>query len=303
MIYNINNSDQLNDLYPSFLELAEDDSATSMEINLEPGVYGMASIGQIGLTLEHPDLAKTGRIDVILRSASRDAPAIFNDMFVKIRAKSVKLENIIFSKRTQARGLQFAVLESFEAKNIMMTGNNVFDPRTSALCEIKGLGQKPVTAKLENAWFVKNAKEKAGTLIAFTGGMGSFQEIVFDGAAFVLNEVPFDLGLFTVQNAQIKNSLILETSDQLQHFLNTQSSLGSFQLEGNVVCIPQNSSLVAETHNQLTKLENNQNVVIGSNAELNLENVTAFADAIPTSTIPKVSDYLEQFRTKFEIKP
>ncbi len=302
MIYNIANSDQLNDLYSSFLGLAEETGDTSMEINLEPGVYGMASIGQIGLTLEHPDLAKAGRIDVILRASSPEAPAIFNDMFVKIRAKSVKLENVIFTKRTQARGLQFGVLESFEAKNIMVTDNNVFDPRNGALCEINGLGQKPVTAKLENIWLIKNAKEKAGTLIAFTGGMGSFQEIVFDGAAFVINEVPSDLGLFTMQKAQIKNSLILETSDQLQHFINTASSFASFQLESSVMCFPQNSSLVAASHNPLTKLENTQNVVIGSSNELNLEHINAFVNEIPTNTIPSVGGYLEQFRTKFGIK-
>jgi hypothetical protein len=325
MVIEVKNTDDLGNLTSSYLGLAEGNVDATLEVHLAPGVYGRASFGPMNFMLEHPDRAKAAKIDIVLKAASPDHPAIFQDMPSSIKAKNLHLENIVITGRQRAGVLKVGVAQSFTAKNLMIADNNMTDSYGAALVEMTALSTNPITVKLENSWFVRNNKAESGTLLAFAGGGAYLKEVLFNSVAFLANDLLTDVSFTGIQNVKIQNAFILKrnVSTEAQVFASFYNQPQTFTLEKSLVVTNQLEQMATFNNTPQTTLLNNSvfltsesipaNVTWLQNTKSRVERanwletrtaeVEAFVKTIQPNKIPKVSSVLEQFRTRFGIKP
>jgi hypothetical protein len=325
MVIEVKNTDDLGKLTSSYLGLADAGIDATLEVHLAPGVYGRASFGPMNFMLEHPDRAKAAKIDIVLKAASPDHPAIFQDMPSGIKAKNLHLENIVITGRQRAGVLKVAVAQSFTAKNLMISDNNMTDSYGAALVEMTALSTNPITVKLENSWFVRNNKAESGTLLAFAGGGAYLKEVLFNSVAFLENDLLTDVSFTGIQNVKIQNTFILKrnVSTEVQVFASFYNQPQTLTLEKSLVMTNKLEQLATLNNALQNTIFNNSVFLISGSLPINstwLQNtksrveqaswletraseVEAFVKTIQPTKIPKVSSVLEQFRTKFGIKP
>lgn len=325
MVIEVKNTDDLGNLTSSYLGLADTGIDATLEVHLAPGVYGRASFGPMNFMLEHPERAKAAKIDIVLKAASPDHPAIFQDMPSSIKAKNLHLENIVITGRQRAGVLKVAVVQTFTAKNVMIADNNMTDSYGAALIEVTALGTNPIVVKLENSWFMRNNKAESGTLLAFAGGGAYLKEVLFDSVAFLENDLLTDVSFTGIQNVKIQNAFILKRnlSTEAQVFASFYNQPQAFTLEKCLVITNQLEQLAALNNAPQTTVLNNSVFLTSlsipttstwlQNTKSRVEQATwletraaeveAFVKTIQPNKIPKVAAVLKQFRTKFGIKP
>ena len=174
----IASSDDLAALYVTYIELVDRGRELTLEIAVAPGVYGVASIGPLQLDLGGNPAPKEPLIDVILRGAAPDQPAIFRDMGVVVNARSLRLENLIFTGRNQGL-LEARVARLFEMDSCVVAGNSWGGPWGGALMRVSGVhGQPAYAVELADTWFIRNGQQSEAALLAIGPATGSFVEQV-----------------------------------------------------------------------------------------------------------------------------
>jgi len=187
-------SDDLAALYVRYIELVDSGREATLDIALAPGVYGVASIGPIQLDLGGNPAPKDPRIDVILRGASADAPAVLRDLGMLVNARSLRLENLILTGRNQGL-LEARVARSFEMEGCVVAGNTWGGPWGGALMRVSGVhGQPAYAVEIAETWFVRNGQQSEAALLAVGPATGSFVERVeLRGVTFLDNGTHGDL--------------------------------------------------------------------------------------------------------------
>ncbi len=323
MVIEVKNSDDLNKLSSSYLGLADLGVDAILEVHLAPGTYGRASFGPLTLMLEHPERAKATHIDIILKAASPDHPAIFQDMPSIIKAKNLHLENIIITGRQRAGVLKIAVAQGFTAKNLMISDNIMLDSYGAALVEVTALSANPISVKLENSWFIRNNKTEKGTLIAFAGGGAYLKEVTFDSVAFLENNLLSDVSFIGIQNVKIRNAFILKRniSTEARVFASFYNQAQTFTVEKSLVILNQleqlavlnnarpptnlQDSVILTTSGiptNSTWLQNSKSRIEQANwLETRAAEIQTLLKAIQPNKIPSVLAAVKQFRNQFGI--
>ncbi len=173
----IASSDDLVGLYATYIQLIERDEDTSLELTFAPGVYGVASIGPVGLDLGGNPPPKQPKVDIVLRGDPAQ-PVVFRDMAVRICARSVHLENVVMTGRQQGL-LDARVASSLSMRNCVVAHNTWGGPWGGALLRVAGTyGQPAYSVTVEDTWFVGNAEQSRSALLALAPATGSYIERV-----------------------------------------------------------------------------------------------------------------------------
>lgn len=187
-------SDDIAALYVRYIELVDAGHEGTLEIAFAPGVYGVASIGPIRLDLGGNPAPKEPKIDIVLRGVSADSPAVLRDMGMLIHARSLRLENLILTGRSQEL-LDARVARAFELENCVIAGNSWGGPWGGVLMRVLGVhGQPAYTVDIADTWFVRNSQQSEAALLALAPATGSFiEEVRLRRVTFLENGTHADL--------------------------------------------------------------------------------------------------------------
>lgn len=187
-------SDDVAALYLRYIELVDSGRELTLEVRFAPGVYGVASIGPIRLDLGGNPPPKDPKIDVILRGASADPPAVLRDLGILVTARSLRLEDLILTGRSQGL-LEARVARSFAMARCVVAHNTWGGPWGGALMRVLGLHGRPAySVTIEDAWFVRNGQEGQAALLAIGPATGAFvEEVTVRRVAFLENTTHGDL--------------------------------------------------------------------------------------------------------------
>jgi hypothetical protein len=177
-----------------YIELVDAGKELTLDIVLAPGVYGVASIGPIRLDLGGNPAPKDPKIDVILRGAAADPPAVLHDLGMLVNARSLHLEDLIIEGRSQ-EVLDARVARELVMKRCVVANNTWGGPWGGALMRVSGIhGQPAYAVEIEDIWFVCNGQQSEAALLAVTPATGSFVDHVeLRGVTFLDNGTHGDL--------------------------------------------------------------------------------------------------------------
>jgi hypothetical protein len=189
-------SDDVAALYLRYIELVDSGRELTLEVVFAPGVYGVASIGPIRLDLGGNPPPKDPKIDVILRGASADPPAVLRDLGILVTARSLRLEGLILTGRRQGL-LEARVARAFAMARCVVAHNVWGGPWGGALMRVQGVHGRPAySVVIEDSWFVRNGQEAEAALLAIGPATGSFvEEVVVRRVAFLENTTHGDLAV------------------------------------------------------------------------------------------------------------
>lgn len=206
----VSNSDELNQLQSRYLGLIAEGKEAVLEVELGPGTYGKASIGQIGLTLEGMPSPPEPKIDVILRGRSGAAPVVFSDMFTTIAARNVVLEDLVIARRHSAGVLRIQVAGSIRLRRCAVVDHAAASGTGGSLVELGGVyGPGPYQLEVEDSWFARNAVSGSGALLsASAGGRGFFNAVRFRNTAFVGNQALAGVSLAGTKEVEFRGCFI-----------------------------------------------------------------------------------------------
>jgi hypothetical protein len=187
-------SDDVAALYLRYIELVDSGRELTLEVAFAPGIYGVASIGPIRLDLGGNPPPKDPKIDVILRGVSADPPAVLRDLGVLVTARSLRLEDLILTGRSQGL-LEARVARSFAMARCVVAHNVWGGPWGGALMRVLGVHGRPAYAvEIEDSWFVRNGQEAEAALLAIGPATGSFvEEVALRRVTFLENTTHGDL--------------------------------------------------------------------------------------------------------------
>jgi len=190
----VRSSDDIAALYVTYIELVDSGREETLDIVLAPGDYGVASIGPIRLDLGGNPEPKDPKIDVILRGASADPPAVLRDLGMLVTARSLRLENLILTGRSQAL-LEARVARAFELESCVVLGNSWGGPWGGVLMRVLGVhGQPAYSVDIADTWFVRNSQQSQAALLALAPATGSFiDEVRLRRVTFLENSTHADL--------------------------------------------------------------------------------------------------------------
>jgi hypothetical protein len=215
VVVEVHNSEDLNGLYVTYLELVEGlvnaDDVIDFEVRLAPGKYSNAH-----LTLKDVDQNRLARISVRLAADSQDAPAVLEDILVTIRAGRVQIENVVLTGSKRSGVVRASVAKSFEAKNVLIIRNNIDEELGFPVVSVDGFGINALNATFKNVWFVQNNKATKSTLLSFDGGPTYFERVEFDGVAFLENDIRTEVSMYNVANVVLRDALIVKRPGKLE---------------------------------------------------------------------------------------
>lgn len=211
MKIDVASSDDLARLYTTYIQLVERDVDTTLELELAPGRYGVASIGPINLDLGGNPAPKVPRVDVVLRGRTTQPSAVLHDMAIRVHARSLHVENVILAGRQQGL-LDARVARSFSMRNCVVAGNTVGGPWGGVLLRIGGVyGQPPPRVAIEDTWFAGNAEGSASTLLAIAPATGSYvDEVELSRVSLLANGNAVDLRIDEARTIHLDDVLAVK---------------------------------------------------------------------------------------------
>jgi hypothetical protein len=211
MTLRIASSDELVGLYGQYCALVESNRAGTLEIELAPGTYGVASIGPIMFDLGGNPAPKDPQIDIIIRGAAKEPPVVFRDLGIVVNARSLQLENLVLTGRGQ-KLLDAHVAETFTMRDCVVAGNTWGGPWEGSLVNVAGVhGKPPYSVRIEDTWFVRNDEQSRSTLLAIRAATGSYVERVeLARVAFVDNATSFDVLIEEAREIQIDDLIAVK---------------------------------------------------------------------------------------------
>lgn len=204
----VTNSDELNELYARYLSLAADGTERSLRIDLGPGVYGVASYGQIGLTLSPEPPGPPPLLDLTLRGPDSGPPAVFEDMCAEIQARSVRLENVVIRRRRSARALRLRAAKAIHLSGCLLIDNEIGLGAAGggSLVELSGAdGSAPCEVEISRSLFLRNSTALPGALVAIAPAAGSsLSRLSFVDTIFAGNHFAFEIAFSCAREVRVK---------------------------------------------------------------------------------------------------
>ncbi|HEY0195398.1 MAG TPA: hypothetical protein VGC42_29990 [Kofleriaceae bacterium] len=204
----ITSSDDLAALYGTYNELVAGGRELTLELEVAPGEYGVASIGPIQLDLGGNPPPNDPQIDVVIRGAPG---VVFRDLGIQVRARSLRLEQLVLTGRRQGL-LDARVAHSFAMHGCVVAANS-WDPSwPGALLRVGGLVDQPAfTVELDDCWFAGNSEQAEAALLEVTPATGSFVERVgLRGVRFVGNATRSDLVVHETRELRARDLFVVK---------------------------------------------------------------------------------------------
>lgn len=192
----VSDADGLHALYATYLKLCGSGEASTLEVVLAPGRYGESSIGPIRLDLDGPDDRSGAAIDLIVRGASSTAPAVLDDIQVKLTGRRIVLENLVLTGRRDAL-LRARVGERFEMRRCRVTDNGIGGPWGGKLIELAGVpGRSGFGVALVDTWFVGNRQVSPAAMMTISPASGGgLKGVDFERVVMVDNHFSADVAM------------------------------------------------------------------------------------------------------------
>ncbi len=215
IVREVADSDGLNALYPEYLGLLAEGRERVLEIVLAPGEYGVASCGKISLTLKGSPPPKNRIIDLVIRSASADEPAVLADMGVDIDARAVTLQDLVLAHRCHDSVLKVRFGGQLSLRGCAFVGHQLQAPFGGTLLELAELYEHgPSSVAIEDCWFVGNRAIDPGGLIAVAAASRSaLRAVSFARCTFLDNAFPLDLAVIGASEVSFHACTVQRTPD------------------------------------------------------------------------------------------